>query len=92
MPSTQRSSRVRQQCRVRAQESEGEPDWDKELQVFKQRTLKPNQLEVQRKIAAANVDVGRVRQAASGGCRRRRCCRRRRRCCRRRRRCQPAAT
>jgi hypothetical protein len=50
---------------VRAQENEGEPDWDKELQVFKQRTLKPNQLEVQRKIAAANVDVGRVRQEGS---------------------------
>ena len=67
LPCVQRSSRARQQCRVRAQESEGEPDWDKELQVFKQRTLKPNQLEVQRKIAAANVDVGRVRQE---GCKR----------------------
>lgn len=53
---------VRRQCRARAQqESEPEsPDWDRELAIFKQRTLKPSQLEVQRKLVAENVDLGRV--------------------------------
>lgn len=49
------------QQRARAQgESEGEPDWDAEVKLFKQRTLAPNQLEVQRQLAAEQVDVGRV--------------------------------
>jgi hypothetical protein len=51
----------RQGDRPRAQEgSEAEPDWEAELAIFKQRTLKPSQLEVQRKIAEEKVDVGRV--------------------------------
>ena len=60
-----------------AQDSEGEPDWDAELQIFKQRTLKPSQLEVQRKLAAEQVEVGRVsaRAVAGGTGRRRRRCR-----------------
>lgn len=52
---------ARQGDRPRAQEgSEAEPDWEAELAIFKQRTLKPSQLEVQRKIAEEKVDVGRV--------------------------------
>ena len=31
-----------------------------ELKIFKQRTLAPSQLEVQRQLAAEKVDVGRV--------------------------------
>lgn len=48
--------------RPRAQEgSEGEsPDWEAELAIFKQRTLKPSVAELQRKIVAEKVDVGRV--------------------------------
>lgn len=33
-----------------------------ELKIFKQRTLAPSQLEVQRQLAAEKVDVGRVSQ------------------------------
>ncbi len=52
---------TRRQCRARAtQESETEPDWEAELKIFKQRTLKPSQLEVQRKLAVEQVEVGRV--------------------------------
>lgn len=35
------------------------PDWDKEMSLFRQRTMKPNQLETLRK-KEAETDVGRV--------------------------------
>lgn len=37
-----------------------EPDWEQEMSIFKQRTLKPSQLEALRKMEAEKVDVGRV--------------------------------
>ncbi|PRW45016.1 ATP synthase subunit alpha [Chlorella sorokiniana] len=45
---------------ARATDSEAEPNWEEELKIFKQRTLAPSQLEVQRQLAAEKVDVGRV--------------------------------
>lgn len=48
--------------RVSAQEGDLEADWEQEMSIFKARTLKPSQLEVQAKLAAEKVDVGRVRE------------------------------
>lgn len=49
---------------VRAQEELcEEPDWDHEMSIFKKRVNKPSHLEALRKIEAAKVDVGRVRDA-----------------------------
>lgn len=62
-----RRGHARNQNRPRAQESsEGEPDWEAEVALFKQRTMKPSQLEVQRKIELEKVDVGRVSAERTG--------------------------
>lgn len=37
-----------------------EPDWDREMSIFKKRVNKPSHLEALRKIEAERVDVGRV--------------------------------
>lgn len=40
--------------------SDDEPDWEQEIRIFKQRTLRPAQLETLRKLEEQQVDVGRV--------------------------------
>jgi hypothetical protein len=37
-----------------------EPDWDAEMQTFRERTMRPNQLETLRKAEEQNVDIGKV--------------------------------
>lgn len=45
---------------VRARSDE-EPDWDKEMSIFKQRTMRPNQLATLRELES-KVSLGRVRR------------------------------
>lgn len=52
-----RSQKWRTRC------GEEPPDWDKEMSLFRQRTMKPNQLETLRK-KEAETDVGRVSSVA----------------------------
>ena len=65
--------RRRQQARRGAaraggdEDSELGTDWGQELAIFKQRTLKPSQLEVLRKRREEEVDIGRVSGGGGGG-------------------------
>jgi hypothetical protein len=52
----------RRSCRMHA--SNEEPDWDAEMQMFRERTMRPNQLETLRKAEEQDVDLG---QAWHGG-------------------------
>jgi hypothetical protein len=45
---------------VKARSDEEEPDWDKEMSIFKQRTMAPNQLATLRELES-KVSLGRVR-------------------------------
>jgi hypothetical protein len=45
------------------QASGKEPDWDAEMQMFRERTMRPNQLETLRKAEELDVDIGKVRPA-----------------------------
>jgi hypothetical protein len=47
---------------VQARSDEEEPDWDKEMSIFKQRTMAPNQLATLRELES-KVSLGRVRAA-----------------------------
>jgi hypothetical protein len=44
---------------VKARSDEEEPDWDKEMSIFKQRTMAPNQLATLRELES-KVSLGRV--------------------------------
>lgn len=44
---------------VNARLGEDEPDWEKEMSIFKQRTMRPNQLATLRELES-KVNLGRV--------------------------------
>lgn len=46
--------------RLRARDDDEEPDWDREMSIFKQRTMRPNQLATLRELES-KVSVGKVR-------------------------------
>jgi hypothetical protein len=52
---------------VKARSDEEEPDWDKEMSIFKQRTMAPNQLatlrELESKVSLGRVSAGTVNTA-----------------------------
>lgn len=60
LPARHAASMGRRACRARA--SGEEPDWDAEMQMFRERTMRPNQLETLRKAEEQDIDVGKVRQ------------------------------
>lgn len=47
----------------RARSDDEEPDWDKEMSIFKERTMRPNQLATLRELES-KVSVGKVRARA----------------------------
>jgi hypothetical protein len=49
---------------ARASTSDEEPDWDKEMSIFTQRTMRPNQLATLRELES-KVEVGKVGAACS---------------------------
>jgi hypothetical protein len=65
---------------LRARSDDEEPDWDREMSIFKERTMRPNQLATLRELES-KVSVGKVRAppppraaAAAPAARHRRCC------------------
>ena len=58
-----RNCRAKHVCPVAS--SGVEPDWDAEMQTFRQRTMRPNQLETLRRAEEKDIDVGKVRLAAA---------------------------
>lgn len=54
------SHSLRSQRSCHTQASGDEPDWDAEMQMFRERTMRPNQLETLRKAEEQDVDIGKV--------------------------------
>jgi len=52
---------------VKARSDEEEPDWDKEMSIFKQRTMRSNQLATLRELES-KVDLGRVSTRKDHAC------------------------
>jgi hypothetical protein len=51
---------------VRARSDDEEPDWEREMSIFKERTMRPNQLATLRELES-KVSVGKVRRGQLPG-------------------------